>query len=166
VTSGAAGTTIGPQAAALAVRLRVQLGAPIEKIAGVLRDQFGLHVSPGGLFGIFSNTAQCLDATYQGIAAAIRSGKVAHVDETGWWVRSLTNWAWVFANKEFTLFVITNSRSHKVALRVLGPNFGGCLVSDCLAIYNVLPYKLKSKCFAHFLRTLKGVLSADDLLSG
>ncbi len=157
VATGAAGTSIGPNAAAFAVRLRVQLGAPLEKIAAVLQDQFGLRVSAGGLFGIFSNTAQCLDATYQAIAAAIRSGKVAHVDETGWWVRSLTNWAWVFANDQFTLFVITNSRSHKVALRVLGPNFGGCLVSDCLAVYNVLPYELKSKCLAHFLRTLKDI---------
>lgn len=157
VSSGAAGTTIGPQAAALAARLRVQFGAPLAKISALLQDQFGLHVSPGGLFGIFSNTAECLEATYEAIAAAIRSGKVAHVDETGWWVQSLTNWAWVFANHQYTLFVITESRSHKVALRVLGPNFGGCLVTDCLAVYNVLPYKLKSKCLAHFLRTLKEI---------
>lgn len=157
VATGAAGTSIGPNAAAFAVRLRVQLGAPLEKVAGVLRDQFGLKVTPGGLFGIFSNAAECLDATYAAIATAIRSGKKAYVDETGWWVRSLTSWAWVFANDEFTMFVITNSRSHKVALRVLGPNFGGCLISDCLAIYNVLPYRLKSKCFAHFLRTLKDI---------
>lgn len=157
VATGAAGATIGPNAAALAIRLRVQFGAPLEKIAAVLQDEFGLRVSAGGLFGIFANAAECLDATYAAIAAAIRSGKVAHVDETGWWVKSLTNWAWVFANDQYTMFFITNSRSHKVALRVLGPNFGGCLVSDCLAVYDVLPYRLKSKCLAHFLRTLRDI---------
>ena len=44
-------------------------------------------------------------------------------------------------------------RGHEVPLRVLGADFAGMLVSDCLSSYDPLPYR-KHKCVAHHQRAI------------
>ena len=41
---------------------------------------------------------------------------------------------WVFTNQELTFYVVAQSRGRDLLNDVLGKDFGGVLVSDCLAI--------------------------------
>ena len=56
-------------------------------------------------------------------------------------------------------------RSHDVAERILGKNYKGVIVSDCLGAYNLVNALAKQKCIAHILRDLDKITSAypDDL---
>jgi hypothetical protein len=67
-------------------------------------------------------------------------------------------WLWVFATAKMTLYVVIPSRAAAVARAVLGPAFGGVLVSDCLAIYDDLN-PLQQKCYSHHLKAVSEALA-------
>jgi transposase len=52
------------------------------------------------------------------------------------------------------LYVVAKSRGSDVVEQVLGSDFPGVLVTDCLASYNAIDCR-KHKCIAHHLRALK-----------
>ena len=47
----------------------------------------------------------------------------------GWWL-------WVFTTLQLTFYVIAQSRGRDLLNDILGKDFGGVLVSDCLATYD------------------------------
>jgi len=152
VAGGSAKSQIGPRALALAAKLKEDLGLTFRRTAEVLR-LFGLEITAGGLSQAMRRVARRLKPTYEQIARAIRSGPVAHADETSWYVGSPGWWLWVFAGLRQTLYVVEDCRGALVVERVLGERFGGVLVSDCLASYDPMPCR-KQKCYAHHLRAL------------
>jgi transposase len=89
---------------------------------------------------------------YDGLVARIRESEAVFADETSWWV-SEPNWLWVFATAKETLYVVDKTRGSAVVHEVLGPNFGGTLVSDCLSSYDPSAYR-KHKCIAHHQRAI------------
>ena len=151
---GAAGITLGHNVVAMAALMRAQLGAPLRKIAMFLGMVFGLSVSAAGVLGALKRLTVALKPTYQGLMTGLRTCKVLHVDETGWRLCSKSAWLWVFTNKEVTIYVIRHGRGHKVLLEVLGREFTGWLVTDCLATYDSPLFPNKGKCVAHFFRAL------------
>jgi hypothetical protein len=64
----------------------------------------------------------------------VRQAQVVHSDETSWWVGGTGWWLWVFTNKETTLYLIGRSRGRDLLHEVLGADYPGVLVSDCLAV--------------------------------
>jgi len=152
--AGAAGITLGPNVVAIAALMRTQLGAPLRRIAAFLSHVFGLSVSAAGVLGALKRLTQALTPTYQGLMTSLQTCKVLHVDETGWRLCSESAWLWVFTNKEVTIYVIRPSRGKKVLLEVLGREFSGWLVTDCLATYDTPLFPNKAKCVAHFFRSL------------
>ena len=152
--TGAAGTTLGHNAVALAGLLRTHLGAPLRKIAHFFALVLGISISPAGVLGILERLSKAGKATCQGLMMALRTCNAVHVDETGWRLCSKSAWLWVFANRQATIYVIRYSRGHKVVLEVLGTDFSGWLITDCLATYDSLPYPNKGKCVGHFLKAL------------
>ena len=151
---GAAGITLGHNVVALAALMRTQLGAPLRKIATFLSLVFGFSVSAAGILGGLKRLTLALKPTYQGQMRALRSCSVLHVDETGWRLCSKSAWLWVFTNKEVTIYVIRYGRGHKVLLEILGREFLGWLITDCLATYDSPLFPNKGKCVAHFLKAL------------
>ena len=55
---GAASVQLGPGGARLAVHLHTELGVPVAKVARLLRNAFGLHVTPGGLAHLLHRVAR------------------------------------------------------------------------------------------------------------
>lgn len=149
--TGAAGTHLGPQAVGFAALLNKQLGLPLAKTCAVLR-QCGLSLTPGGLTQLLHRLADRLQPLYQQLQDALRRRPAVHADETGWWVAGHSASAWVYTTPDLTFFTIDN-RSQEVVRRVLGDDYPGVLVSDCLASYDPHPGR-KSKCFAHHLRAI------------
>jgi transposase len=72
---------------------------------------------------------------------------VVHSDETSWWVGGPGWWLWVFVNAHNTLYLVDQSRGRCVLSELLGTDFGGVLVSDCLATYDDATL-LQQKCYA------------------
>lgn len=155
--TGAAGTLVGPYAAALATYLRTRLGAPLAKIADLFSQVLALPLSAAGVLSVLKRAADSLEPTYQDLERLIRSSPVAHADETGWRIAGESAWAWVFTAPNMTYFTIARRRGHQVAVEVLGADYSGCLVTDFMAAYDKVPAETKAKCLAHLLRTLKEV---------
>jgi transposase len=95
-----------------------------------------------------------LESSYQELIQELRAASVVHTDETSWWVGGPGHWLWVFTNAGATVYVVDASRGRQVVHQVLGADFPGVLVSDCLSTYdNATP--VQHKCYSHHLVALK-----------
>ena len=154
--SGAAGVMIGPRAKALAADLKHRLGVPFAKICEVLEVGFRLRWTRGGACQADARLAEQARPVYQELLELIRQCAVAHADETGWRIGTLSAWLWVFTNRQVTVYTIKESRGHDVVMEILGKEFAGILVSDCFVAYDhhELAEWLKQKCLGHILKDL------------
>ena len=154
LAAGAAGVHLGPRALALAADLNKAKGLSMRKTCAILRDCFSLQLSAGGLSQALDRLASKVQSQYDAIAKELRQAPVVHSDETSWWVGGPGWWLWVFVNAQSTLYVVDQSRGRCVVTELLGADFGGVLVSDCLAIYDDAT-TLQQKCYAHHHKAIK-----------
>jgi transposase len=148
LAEGAAGVQLGPRALGVAAQLNKQHGLTVRKTCAVLRELFGLRLSPGGLSQALARVAQKLEPAYENLLARLRAGPCVHSDETSWWVGGPGYWLWVFANKG------TKGRGRAIVAAALGEQFAGVLVSDCLATYDDVNPR-QQKCYSHHLKAIK-----------
>lgn len=169
---GAAGNHLGPRAQALALLLSHRSGLTMGRTCQALWDLCGLKLSRGGLAQLLQRAAGRLEPLYAQIEQQIRDSAAVFADETSWYVGGPKWWLWIFTTPRATLYRVEPGRGSDVVQDALGDDFGGMLVSDCLASYNAIDCR-KHKCIAHHLRVLKeheqalekrGVQSRDLLL--
>ena len=159
LAEGAAGVQLGPRALGLAAQLNKQHGLTMRKTCAVLREAFGLRLSPGGLAQALARMAAKLEPAYEKVLARLRAGPCLHSDETSWWVGGPGYWLWVFADKTKTVYRVAKGRGRSVLSEVIGAQYAGVLVSDCLATYDdVNP--LQQKCYSHHLKAVGQALEA------
>jgi transposase len=151
---GAAGVHLGPRALAVAADLNKAKGLPMRKTCAVLLDCFGLQLSSGGLSQALDRLAAKVKPQYDAIAAELRRAPSLHSDETGWWVAGPGWWLWVFTTQLLTFYVVAQSRGREFLSDILGKDFGGVLVSDCLAVYDDAT-ALQHKCYAHHHKAIR-----------
>jgi hypothetical protein len=149
----AAATQLGPRALALACDLNKAKGLSMRQSTAILQEHFGLKITPGGLAQLVQRVGRKLQGEYEQMSLQLRQSAVVHADESSWWVGGPGWWLWVFATTTMTLYVVRQSRAGAVALEVLGEDFAGVLVSDCLVIYDDLN-KLQQKCYSHHLKAV------------
>ena len=148
LATGAAGAQLGPRALALAADLNKAKGLSMRKTCAISHDCFSLQLSAGGLSQALDRVATKVQGHYQAIAEELRQAPVVHSDETSWWVAGPGWWLWVFTTQLLTFYVVAQSRGRELLSDILGKDFGGVLVSDCLAIYDGAT-ALQQKCYAH-----------------
>src|ERR1700719_1894446 len=151
---GAAGVHLGPRALALAADLNKAKGLSMRKSCAVLRDCFALQLSSGGLSQALDRLAAKVKPQYDAIATELRQAPTLHSDETSWWVAGPGWWLWVFTTHLLTFYVVAQSRGRGLLNDILGKDFGGVLVSDCLAIYDDAT-ALQHKCYAHHHKAIR-----------
>jgi len=149
---GAAGTQIGARALGLAAYLNKDLKLPVRPTCALLR-QLGLSLSPGGLTQALARLGDRLAEAFRQLQRELRASPAVHADETGWWLGGRSAWLWDFTTPNLTRFTIDN-RSQEVIRRVLGDDYAGVLISDCLSSYDPHPGR-KSKCVAHHLKAIR-----------
>jgi transposase len=154
---GAAAAQLGPRALALACDLNKAKGLSMRRTVAILREHFGLKITPGGLAQLVQRVGRRLQPEYDQMAQDLRHSCVVHADETSWWVGGPGWWLWVFATTKETLYLVIQSRAAAVPLSVLGEDFAGVLVSDCLSIYDDLN-PLQQKCYSHHLKAISEAL--------
>ncbi len=140
---GAASVQLGPQTVALVVRMHTQLGVPLAKVADLLRTQFGVTVTPGGLAHVLHRAARQAAPTYTASCQQVRESPVVTPDETGWRVGAVRHWLWVFTPKT-TVYAIRAGRGFDDAATILGADFAGVLVRDGWAPYRHFTDALRS----------------------
>ena len=101
---------LGPNVAALVVELHSELGMPLEKVARVLPNDFGLSVTKGGLVQLLHRTADAVGPAYAARGEQVRRSAVVTSDETGWRVNALRSWLWAFATPETMVYAICDGR--------------------------------------------------------
>lgn len=162
VGQGAAGVQVGPRALALATMLNKKLGLTMRKTCTVLRQLCGLSITPGGLSQSLARVAGKLQAEYAQLGQQVRHSEAVFADETSWWVGGPGWWLWVFTTPQgTTLYRVDQSRGSQVVREVLGDDFAGILVSDCLSSYDPAPCR-KHKCIAHHLQAIKKARERPD----
>ena len=157
--TGAAGVVVGPRAKALAANMKHRLGLSYEKVCELINDAFGLKITRSAWCQADQRLAERARPLYQDLIETIRASTVAHVDETGWRIGTLSAWLWVFTNQEVTVYTIADNRSHDVVVEILGEAFEGVLSSDCFTAYDhqELADWLKQKCVGHLLKNLSDI---------
>jgi hypothetical protein len=150
---GAAKVQLGPRALALSACLNKVHGLTMRKTCRVLQDLCGLRLTTGGLSQALLRIAGRVKAVYEGLIETIRGSPAVFADETSWWVGGPGYWLWVFTTAEQTVYRVDHSRGSQVVRDILGDDFGGMLVSDCLSSYDPAEYA-KHKCIAHHLRAI------------
>ena len=157
---GAANVHLGPRAVTLVVLLHKHVGVSLEKIATLLRDRFGLRVTPGGLAHTLHRAARMATPAYGALCAQIRGSPVVSPDETGWRVGAVLHWLWAFATPTTTVYAICPGRGFDDAATILGADFDGVLVRDGWAPYRRFTNARHQSCLAHLLRRCR-LLHAD-----
>jgi hypothetical protein len=69
-------------------------------------------------------------------------------------VGSPHSWLWTFTNPDFTLYQVTTARRREVIQSVIGPEYQGVVVSDCLSVYDGV-CENQQKCLAHHLKAIR-----------
>ena len=149
---GAAGVQLGPHAMALAVQLNKQFGVSFGKIATLFRERFGLHVTASAIVRALHRVAAKGQPTYDALCDTVRTSAVVVPDETGWKVRGLLQWLWVFATTMTTVYRICPGRGFAEAASVLGADFAGGLSRDGWAPYRQFTKAFHQTCLGHLLR--------------
>jgi transposase len=151
--TGAAQVQLGPNARAWAIALNKQFGLTTRKTCRVLKGLVGLSLSPGGLAQAAQRTAEKVLPSYDSLVQEVRAAAAVYADETSWYVGGPGHWLWTFTTADATVYHVDPSRGRQVVLDLLGEDFAGILVSDCLASYESLPYRVH-KCIAHHQKAI------------
>jgi hypothetical protein len=151
---GCAKVRIGPAARTLVAYLKASLGMTIGKIRRFF-GEFGMKITDGWIAAVQGELAENLAGTWQGLLEKVRTAPSAHMDETGWYVGEPGWQLLTFAEPETAVFLVEPTRSSDVVRRVLGRDYDGVLVSDCLSIYDPIECR-KQKCYSHHLKALSG----------
>lgn len=163
MATGAAKTQLGPRAHALAAALNKQFGLTMRKACRVLQLFAGLKLSPGGLAQAVQRTAAKVLPAFDSLVTEVRAAGAVFVDETSWYVGAPGYWLWTFTTADATVYHVDPSRGRQVVLEMLGADFSGILVSDCLASYENLPYRMH-KCIAHHQKAIAEARKRPDTI--
>ena len=96
----------------------------MRKTCAVLRDLFGLQLSPGGLSQALDRLAAKVKPQYDALALELRQAPALHRDETSWWVAGPGWWLWVFTTQLLTFYVVAQCRGRLNAVVQWRMGFG------------------------------------------
>lgn len=161
LASGAAKVQLGPQAKSMAMSLQYEYGMTKRKVCRLMKKVFDISLSPGGLVYASHSSAAKMEPQYHSFCKELGQSGVVHSDETSWYVGSPKHWLWVFTNSNTTVYHVSGSRGRAVITDMIGENYTGTLVSDCLSIYDdVSPFQ--QKCYSHHLKAIAEAIEKAD----
>jgi transposase len=145
---------IGLRALALIAYLWVVSAISLPGIAAFLNSFFRLRVSTAGLSKMMIRLAKIMQPVYEEILMDVKGGLIIFADETGWRVKGILWWLWIFANKRAAYYWPDRQRGSPVVEKILGDVFSGVLVTDAWYAYMKIVC-IKQTCMAHILRKIR-----------
>lgn len=153
--------SFGVNAETTTVLLRFEDRLPLRKVVNALNRQ-GLNMTNVCVQKITNRIAKQLLPEYCKQILLLRASRVVYADETGIKIDGKGNWLWTFAAENTTVYVVRESRGHKVAEEVLGKKFPGVITNDGHTAYNKVGTK-HQRCWAHIIRESKELLEKHKL---
>lgn len=150
VPTGTPTGMLGPRALATIAYLTGKFNLSKRDVEELFCDYFSLPISLGSVCNAEQVVSDALKSPYEEVVAAIKNEPVVHADETGHRIAGKRAWIWLALSLTMAVFFARASRSKKVALEILGENFGGILVSDRYPGY--LWVQRRQFCWAHLCR--------------
>lgn len=148
------GSDIGLRALCLIAYLWVVSAISLPGITAFLNQFFRLTLSTAGLSRMMIRLANIMTPVYEEILADVRGGMIIFADETGWRVKGVLWWLWIFANKHAAYYWPDKQRGSEVVAKILGGIFSGVLVTDAWCAYMKI-ICLKQTCMAHLFRKIR-----------
>ncbi|MDP8290147.1 MAG: IS66 family transposase [Candidatus Susulua stagnicola] len=128
-------------------------GIPLKRV----EELWGNDVVAGNLIKLFHRIGQIFNPMLKQLKEDYRQAEVKHADETGWRTDGDNGYAWLYTNKDTSIFEFRGTRSGKVVKEILGEKkLPGILVVDRYAAYNQARCKLQY-CYAHLLRDVQNL---------
>lgn len=145
----------GPNVRALAVHLTQGQMLPYARAAELIRDVYGLAISPGTLVAWVGEARTALQGTADLIAQYLRDAALVNADESGLRVAGQLHWLHIAANDTLTWYGLHAKRGMEaITAHGILSNRSGVLVHDCWAPYWKLDDAKHALCNAHLLREL------------
>ncbi len=150
----------GPRLTALLAYLTAMHRVTRRGCQELARTLFGVDISLGSVCKLHEEVSQALEPCCEDIKQALPKQEILNVDETGWKSMGKGIWLWVFVAPAMTFFTLAASRGAKVLKGVLGEVFSGIICSDMFSAYNAYHNGGRQICWAHIIRTLRGLKHA------
>lgn len=150
----------GPRFTALMAYLTAMHRVTRRGCQELARTLLGVDISLGSVCKLHEEVSEALEPCCEEIKQALSKQDILNVDETGWKSMGKGIWLWVFVAPAMTFFTLAASRGAKVLKGVLGDVFGGIICSDMFSAYNAYHKGKRQICWAHIIRTLKGLKHA------
>ena len=148
----------GPRLEATVIYLKQEQHLSYERIAGTMRDLYGVELSEGGVNAILRRGGEAAQPEADKISAAVASSPVISSDETSARVKGRNWWQWVFRSAAGVVHLISPTRGAEVIEKFMGDNCADCWVSDCFSSQLCAPAKDRQLCLAHQIRDLERVI--------
>lgn len=150
----------GPRLTALVAYLTAMHRVTRRGCQELAKTLFGIDISLGSVCKLHEEVSQALEPCCEEIKQALPTQDVLNVDETGWKSMGKGIWLWVFVAPAMAFFTLAASRGSKVLKGVLGEVFHGIICSDMFSAYNAYHKGVRQICWAHIIRSLRGLKHA------
>ena len=145
---------IGLRSLCLIAYLWVVSAISLPGIAAFLKSFFRFKISTAGLSKMMIRLGKIMAPVHEEILNDVKGGMIIFADETGWRVKGVLWWLWIFANKRSAYYWPDKKRSSAVVAKILGDVFSGLLVTDAWYAYMKI-ICTKQTCMAHILRKIR-----------
>jgi transposase len=145
---------IGLRAQSLIAYLWVVSAISLPGIAAFLNNFFRLRLSTAGLSKMMLRLGSIMQPVYEEILGDVKGGRVIFADETGWRVKGVLWWLWIFAHGDAAYYFPAKQRGSPVVEKILGSVFSGVLVTDAWFAYMKISCT-KQTCMAHIMRKVR-----------
>jgi transposase len=145
---------IGLRSLCLVAYLWVVSAISLPGIAAFLNNFFRLRLSTAGLSKMMIRLSNIMTPVYDEILSDVKGGTIIFADETGWRVKGVLWWLWIFANEKAAYYFPSKQRGSAVVEKILGGFFSGVLVTDAWYAYMKI-ICAKQTCMAHIMRKIR-----------
>jgi len=176
---GVPALTLGPNVQALITLLTGQYHLAKRAVSTLLRQVFGLAVSPASVIAVEQAMSAALLSPVATLRAQVEQAPVKHLDESGWPQRREPDpgqpatdtlkrgWLWSMTTPAATVYLIRRSRAQHVARELLGvadavTDYQAIVVTDRHGAYNWLPLHARQLCWAHLDRDFLAISERSD----
>jgi transposase len=145
---------IGLHASVLIVYLWVVSAISLPGIVAYLKTFFRLTLSTAGVSRLVIRIGTILEPVHEEIRSDLKGGAMIFADETGWRIRGVLWWLWIFANPRSAYYWPDRQRGSPVVEKILGTIFSGVLITDAWCAYQQIVC-IKQTCMAHIFRKVR-----------
>ncbi|MBD2548327.1 IS66 family transposase [Microcystis elabens FACHB-917] len=172
----------GPRLSSLIALLGAAFPLSISRSQALLQQVLGVTLSRASIVRSLQRVSSALEQPTTAAHRALRQQPVVDVDETGAPTGNTVDevlraavgrhptgrrgWLWACMSPVVTVFLQGLSRSAAAATELLGPGFGGIVVSDRFSAYNHLPSQQRQLWVAHLIRDLTAIAERSDANAG